>query len=109
MADLNFLSRIRETEQKASDIVSQAAENARVLQDSTRQQAAELVRLARDEASAARQASLADIETRVAAILCDAREQASAEADIRSTAAAERLEKAAAAVAERIVSENVHR
>lgn len=109
MADLNFLSQIRETEQKASDIVSQAAENARVLQDSTRQQAAELVRTARDEAAAARQARLAEVESSVDAILREAREQSAAEADTRSTAAAARLEKAAAAVAERIVSENVHR
>lgn len=109
MADLNFINQIRDTEQLAADTVSQALENARQLQDNARQQAAEMIREARDAAALQQKALLADAAVQADRILEDARSQSAATAEARSDLAGEILEKAARQVAERIVSDNAHR
>lgn len=109
MADLNFLSKIKETEQNAAGLVSDAVSNARLMQDNARQQAAEMIRLAREDAATAQQTVLAYAAAQAEKILREAREQTAAAAGSRMAATGDTLENAARTVAERIVSDNAHR
>jgi V/A-type H+/Na+-transporting ATPase subunit G/H len=109
MPDLDFLKQIRETEQQAADRVSQAVENARISQEDARRQAADVLRQAREEAARLVENGLTEAEAQARKLLQAADERSAAESSERTQVSAPQLEKAAALIVERIVSDYVHR
>jgi vacuolar-type H+-ATPase subunit H len=109
MADLKFLSQIRETEQQAADLLSQAAESSRLMLENTRHQSGEIIRVAREEALLWQHQQIEHAEAEAMQIITLARSLAEETAARESAVSANRLEEAARLVAERIVYENAHR
>lgn len=109
MVKLNFLAEIRDTEQQAAEIISQARENARLLQDDARQQAAEIIQSAREEAIVLQQKLINDAENEAVQITRLAHERALAETAGHCEISDILLDSTAHLVVERIVNENAHR
>lgn len=109
MVKLNFLAEIRDTEQQAADIISQARENTKLLHDDVRQQAAEIVQSAREEAIVLQQKLISDAETQAGQTTRLAHERALAETAEQSEISDSLLASAAHLVVERIVNANAHR
>ena len=109
MAELNFLANIRGTEQQAADLIRQANEQARQIQDNARQMAADKILKARSQAASILQDSLNQAKAQSEQIRSEEQAASASQARTQSDVSGHALVKAASAVAERIVSQHAHR
>ncbi len=109
MADLNFLSEIKESEQQAADMIGLARKNAKLLQDDAQRQAADLMQGAREDAIALQQQLIRGAEKQAAEIILSAHDRALTETAAQSVISGKMLDAAAHMLVERIVNKNAHR
>jgi vacuolar-type H+-ATPase subunit H len=109
VVEQDFLARIREVEQQATDLVSQARENARLAQEDACAKAAGIVNQAHDDSAREKLLILAEAENKAGQMTLQAQMKASAAAAALKKASSGKIAEAVRQVAERIVNGNADR
>ena len=109
MAEQDFLARIRAAEKQAADSIEDARAAARSRQDDARDRAAELISQARNEAARIQQLAIEHATVEAERVMTESNRTTRTDIEQLKAQSAERLELAAARIAERIVNDRGNR
>ena len=109
MAEQDFLARIRATEKQAAESLEEARALARAKQDEAKERAAELVSQARSEAARLQQLAIEQATVDAERIMIESSHATHIEIEQLKARSSDRLDMAAARIAERIVNDRGNR